>query len=190
MQRKVDHRNYDTKITIVDSFKNLCISKEINKITISDITNYCKLNRNTFYYHFKDVYDLIEWILKSEITNVLTSVDINNIEKLLNTVFDYVDDNRKFLKSVYKAFDRDNLRKLLYPYFYGTLNNIVEEYGIDKILNDEGFKTFAINFYTDGIAQSIVNYIQDDKINKNQIINYLLTLNNNLYSMIKIDNDV
>lgn len=183
--RKEDKRNYDTKIKIIESFKELCITKPISKITISDITNYCKLNRNTFYYHFQDIYDLIEYILKNEITKVLTSVDINDIERLLGAVFDYVDDNRKFLKSVYKAFDRDNLRKLLYPYFYGTLNSLMEEYGINDFINDEGFKIFAINFYTDGIAQSIVNYIQDDTITKDKIIKYLLMLNNNLHSMIK-----
>lgn len=188
--RKIDHRNYDTKVKIIDGFKKLCVLKPINKITISDITNYCKLNRNTFYYHFQDIYDLIECILKDEITEVLTSVEASDIEKLFNAVFDYVDNNRIFLKSVYKVFDRDNLRILLYPYFYGTLNNLIEEYGLNEVLSDEGFKTFAINFYTDGIAQSIVNYIQDDKLNKKQIINYLLMLNNNLYSMIKMDNSV
>ena len=48
-----------TKRALAQSLKKIAGKKEINKITITDITDKCGLNRQTFYYHFKDIYDLL-----------------------------------------------------------------------------------------------------------------------------------
>ena len=49
-----------TKRALEASLKNLLLQKPLNKITINDITEDCGINRMTFYYHFKDIYDLVE----------------------------------------------------------------------------------------------------------------------------------
>lgn len=51
-----------TKRALARSLKKLLRQRALNKITISDITNDCGINRMTFYYHFKDIYDLVEWM--------------------------------------------------------------------------------------------------------------------------------
>ena len=50
-----------TKRALEASLKNLLLKKPLNKITVNDITDDCGINRMTFYYHFKDIYDLVEW---------------------------------------------------------------------------------------------------------------------------------
>ena len=50
-----------TKRALETSLKNLLLQKPLDKITINDITADCGINRMTFYYHFKDIYDLVEW---------------------------------------------------------------------------------------------------------------------------------
>ena len=50
-----------TKRALEQSLKNLLLKKPLTKITINDITEDCGINRMTFYYHFKDIYDLVEW---------------------------------------------------------------------------------------------------------------------------------
>lgn len=50
-----------TKDAIVESLKILMRKKPLTKITISDITENCGISRMTFYYHFQDIYDLMEW---------------------------------------------------------------------------------------------------------------------------------
>ena len=47
-----------TKKALASSLKKILSKKEFNKITINDITEDCGVNRQTFYYHFKDIYDL------------------------------------------------------------------------------------------------------------------------------------
>ena len=50
-----------TKRALEASLKKLLLQKPLNKITINDITEDCGVNRMTFYYHFKDIYDLVDW---------------------------------------------------------------------------------------------------------------------------------
>ena len=55
-----------TKYAIEASLKKLLLQKPLDKITISDITEDCGISRMTFYYHFKDSYDLVEGICLEE----------------------------------------------------------------------------------------------------------------------------
>ena len=55
-----------TKRALEASLKKLLLQKPLNKITINDITEDCGVNRMTFYYHFKDIYDLVDWIMVEE----------------------------------------------------------------------------------------------------------------------------
>ena len=51
-----------TKTALEASLKKLLLKKPLDKITIRDLTEDCGISRMTFYYHFKDIYDLVEWI--------------------------------------------------------------------------------------------------------------------------------
>ena len=53
---------YSTKRKIADCVKELMYHKEIRKITIQDIMAATNMSRQSFYYHFKDIYDVLEWI--------------------------------------------------------------------------------------------------------------------------------
>ena len=50
-----------TKTALEASLKKLLLKKPLDKITIRDLTEDCGISRMTFYYHFKDIYDLVEW---------------------------------------------------------------------------------------------------------------------------------
>ena len=50
-----------TKQNLEASLKKVMLQKPLDKITISDITLDCGISRMAFYYHFKDIYDLVEW---------------------------------------------------------------------------------------------------------------------------------
>ena len=68
-----------TKRALEASLKKLLLRKPLNKITINDITEDCGVNRMTFYYHFKDIYDLVDWILVEDATEALEGHHINGV---------------------------------------------------------------------------------------------------------------
>ena len=50
-----------TKQALEESLKHMLLKKPLDKITIRDITEDCGISRMAFYYHFQDIYDLVEW---------------------------------------------------------------------------------------------------------------------------------
>ena len=60
-----------TKQALEASLKKMMLQKPLDKITIHDITADCGISRMAFYYHFKDIYDLIEWSCIEDATQVL-----------------------------------------------------------------------------------------------------------------------
>ena len=74
-----------TKRALEASLKKLLLQKPLNKITINDITEDCGVNRMTFYYHFKDIYDLVDWIMVEDAAKALEGIiaglsDMNQTE--------------------------------------------------------------------------------------------------------------
>ena len=55
-----------TKRVLADALKELMQTRPLAKISVGDITAHCGINRQTFYYHFKDKYDLVGWIYSTE----------------------------------------------------------------------------------------------------------------------------
>ena len=60
-----------TKRALEASLKELLRHKPLDKITVSDLTDHCGVNRMTFYYHFKDIYDLVEWCCEEDAARAL-----------------------------------------------------------------------------------------------------------------------
>lgn len=61
----------DTKTVIYDTFLELLSQKPFDKITVKDIVEACSINRNTFYYYYSDIYDLLEEIFKKELNAMI-----------------------------------------------------------------------------------------------------------------------
>ena len=60
-----------TKEALATALKQMMKVKPIGKITVKDLVELCGVNRQTFYYHFDDVYDLLEWIFEEDANRVL-----------------------------------------------------------------------------------------------------------------------
>ena len=61
-----------TKNMISDAFIDLTKEKYIDKITVKDIVEKCNITRQTFYYHFQDIMDVIEWSMQQRMEEILS----------------------------------------------------------------------------------------------------------------------
>lgn len=136
-----------TKRALAASLKKLLAQKPLDKITVVDITTDCEVNRQTFYYHFQDIYDLIEWIYSSEATNALGDKKTAETweEGLLN-ICNYALENRAFVTSTYHSVSREYLEQYLYHETYPLLWNVLAEKSAHIPMRDED-KDFIVNFY-------------------------------------------
>ena len=136
-----------TKRAIAASLKKLLKEKPLDKISITDITDDCEVNRQTFYYHFKDIYDLVEWIYTSEATKALDGKKTYDTwQQGFYQIFEYVLTNKAFVKSTYHSINREHLENYLYNETYNLLIGVVEEKAADLQIRDSD-KAFIADFY-------------------------------------------
>ena len=106
-----------TKRALEASFKKLLLEKPLNKITINDITEDCGVNRMTFYYHFKDIYDLVDWILAEDAAKAMEGRrGFGTWSEAYLDVLRQLQDNKTLVLNVYRSVGREQVEQYLGPH--------------------------------------------------------------------------
>lgn len=136
-----------TKRALASSLKLLLLQKPLNKITINDIDEKCGVSRMTFYYHFKDVYDLVEWTCEEDVARALDGKKTYDTWQagFLN-IFRAVEDNKPFVLSVYRSVGRERVEQYLNPLVHNLILDVVEEKSSGMAIS-ESDKKFIAKFY-------------------------------------------
>jgi probable dihydroxyacetone kinase regulator len=166
-----------TKRALEDSLKKLLLQKPLSKITISDIANDCGINRMTFYYHFKDIYDLIEWICIEETARAINGKKTYETwqQGFLQT-FQMVLENKPFISNVYHSISREKIEDYFYAITYDLLIGVIEEKATGMKVS-EADKKFIANFYNFAFVGLLMDWIKKDmKEDPQLIIDQLSTL--------------
>ena len=116
-----------TKRALEASLKKLLLQKPLNKITINDITEDCGVNRMTFYYHFKDIYDLVDWIMVEDAAKALEGrQSFENWTDAFLDILHQVQDNKVLVMNVYRSVSREQLEQYLYKLLDSMLRDFVD----------------------------------------------------------------
>ncbi|MDD4369020.1 MAG: TetR/AcrR family transcriptional regulator [Oscillospiraceae bacterium] len=166
-----------TKRALEASLKNLLLQKPLDKITINDIAEDCGISRMTFYYHFKDIYDLIEWSCVEDASKALEGhKTYDTWQEGFLAIFEAVAANKPFIMNVYHSVSREQVERYLYRLTYELLIAVVEEKarGMQVAAAD---KQFIADFYKYGFVGLMLDWIrQDMREDPQQIIDRLATL--------------
>lgn len=151
-----------TKRALEESLKRMLLKKPLDKITISDITEDCGINRMTFYYHFKDIYDLVEWACEEDAARALDGKKTcDTWQQGFLQIFEAVTENRPFILNVYHSVNREQVERYLYRLTYGLIIGVVEEKA--RGLNvSEADKRFIADFYKYGFVGLMLDWIRSD----------------------------
>lgn len=136
-----------TKRALAASLKKLLLQKPLNKITINDIAEDCGISRMTFYYHFKDIYDLVEWACVEDATRALEGKKTYDTwqEGFLN-IFLAVQANRPFVMNVYRCVSRERIEQYLNPLIHSLLLGVIKEKSVEMAVSGAD-QQFIANFY-------------------------------------------
>ena len=99
-----------TKQALIESFLKISAEKPIEKITVRDIVEDCGVNRNTFYYHFADIYALIETLLMCVTEKaVLCSRKEASLSAGCNAIIAWIREHRESFRNIYFTIGRDSV---------------------------------------------------------------------------------
>lgn len=129
------------KKALAASLKKLLAQKPLDKITVVELTKDCGVNRQTFYYHFKDIYDLAEWVVLCEAEAVLSEeMTFETWKQDTLRIFNAALRNKPLALNAYRSLRRDQMERYLYKVLFNQfikiLNEKVEELGL-RVSEDE-----------------------------------------------------
>ena len=136
-----------TKKALEASLKKLMLKKPLDKITIRDITDDCGISRMTFYYHFQDIYDLVEWCCIEDATAALQGKKTcDTWNEGLVQIFEAVLENKAFILNAYRCISREQMENFLFRMTYGLIRGVVDEKSAGTALPEED-KAFIAEFH-------------------------------------------
>lgn len=149
----------DKKRKIANTYLELIKKKSIDKITIKDIVEGCGITRQSFYYHFRDIFDLMEWIMnedsKAALEDTLSAGNLNEAtRRLLEMLFDKYDMIVKMLNTKERQTVEQIFIKTAREYLLSLYNNSdatrITKYELETALD---FYSFAIAGYIMGLCE-------------------------------------
>ena len=176
-----------TKRALAASLIKLLSQKPLDKVTVKDIIEDCGVNRQTFYYHFKDIYDLVEWSCVEDGTKALQGKKTyDSWTEGLTQIFEAVLENKPFIMNVYRNVDRERMERYLYHLTYDLIVGVVQEKSKDLDISGED-KKFIANFYKYGFVGIMLEWIQEGmKEDIEELVNKMsLTLHNTVTTSIR-----
>lgn len=149
-----------TKQALIASFKKLLETEPFDKITISDITNDCGLSRQTFYYHFRDIFDMIRWIYNSESLNEIGGRGgYGTWQDKIRELFDYSLNNKSLILGTFNSKCRNDLVGYYMDVSIRKISDIVEMKSDGDIAEKD--KKFIASVYAYAFVGIMVDWISD-----------------------------
>ena len=152
--------SHSTKADLEASLKKLLLIKPFDKITISDLATDCGISRMTFYYHFKDIYDLVEWSCEEDGKRALQGKKTYQTwQEGLLQLFEAVLENKPFILNVYRSVSREQIENYLYQLTYGLLEGVIKEQAQDTSIT-EAEMNFIADFYKYSFVGIMLDWIK------------------------------
>lgn len=169
-----------TKKALAFSLKELLKEKTINKITIGDICEKAGVRRQTFYYHFSDLPELVEWTFYTEVESVLKeNRTYRNWEEGFSGIFKLAKEEKSFIMNIYHGVSvdllQDYLCKLTFPLLKKVVDEVCSSLNIDDV--SETDKGFIERFYTIAFVDILISWVAKGmREEPKDIINHLSPL--------------
>ena len=138
-----------TKAALGEALKQMMLVKPIGKITVKDLVETCGVNRQTFYYHFDDVYDLLRWVLEEDANRVLPDkVDYEHWREDVLFFVEYLQENSSFTLNVYNSDSRAHMLRYFRDRLAACIRGFAEIVSEGINVNRQSFE-FVVDLYAD-----------------------------------------
>lgn len=155
----------NTKQVLGDALKELLKEKAIDRVTVKELVEKCGYNRQTFYYHFYDVDDLLAWVFEQDANKALPEIiDISTVEgswrECVKIYFNYLKENSTMLLNVYNS----SKKTYMLNYFKNRLHKVIQQFANIAVADmNVGWDDmeFVVDFYTQTVVGLITMLMEN-----------------------------
>ena len=160
----------ETKLQMAQALKRLIKDRPFSKITVQDIVAACNINRNTFYYHFENNYDLLSFAYELEVQNISEAFREANasLPDGMDFVLNYIDENIQLCQCAYESLGEQQLKIIFEKDLRIFVRALIDYFAEDSSKKfSEDFKTFVGYSFTNLLSAQIIWYIKhNDDLDK------------------------
>lgn len=146
-----------TKNALASALKRLMKAEGFEKISVSEICKECGMNRKSFYYHFRDKYDLVNWVFYADFLGRLQIASYKNGWDALKDLCERFYEDKDFYLEALKIEGQNSF----HDYVIDTLRPLIAYFTGDLFI-DEPEQDFFYIFFADAFLHSIELWLRDD----------------------------
>lgn len=118
----------NTKQVIFDAFMELSRTKSVDKITVKDLVEACHISRQTFYYHFQDIVEVIEWAFEQALEEALSrSLAADSAEEALRSLISCAMEEQELIRKLLASQRRQQVEQMAIRYVRTYLQKMIQE---------------------------------------------------------------
>ncbi|HIQ75452.1 MAG TPA: TetR/AcrR family transcriptional regulator C-terminal domain-containing protein [Candidatus Cottocaccamicrobium excrementipullorum] len=162
-----------TKRALASALKELMKEEPFDKIQVAQICERCSMNRKSFYYHFKDKYDLLNWIFDTEIIsfyrNFSGTETLDQHLEMFREICDYFYVNKDFYYSAFKIHGQNSFSEHFREYMKPFL-----KLRLAYLIGEDAEDDFVLDFFSDAIACTLKRWLlKKDCMSSNELVSRL-----------------
>jgi AcrR family transcriptional regulator len=146
-----------TKQLFADKIMQLAKNKPIKDIQIKELCVLCGVERTTFYYHFRDKYDLVAWIFKQNYIEEASRAETINDERMIREMFQRLSMQKEFFLNALQDSSQNNLREYMLAFYIGIEEKVLCEYYHTDSLNEE--LLYEVRNYSFGCMGQTIDWL-------------------------------
>jgi len=158
-----------TERKLVLALKTMMAKYPLEEISVVKLTNKCHVNRQTFYYHFHDIYDLLQMLFLDE--KIEGIEHCHNAKSMLECIYKYYEDNMAFVEATIKSAAKDLFEEFIFNTCFQCFTRFIDAIELSKKV-EKTHKKNVVRFYSSAFSSVIINYLE---MNSNKTLKSLLS---------------
>ncbi|WP_298021215.1 TetR/AcrR family transcriptional regulator C-terminal domain-containing protein [uncultured Dysosmobacter sp.] len=153
----------NVKRKIVDMFWALTKKQAIDDITVKDLVDACSISRQTFYYHFQDLEDVVEWSLRQNLERLIYQEEhFVSVLDALRLLMSFLLEQRELLRKLLTSHRYRQIEEVLVDTVRTYLEDMVESRGMFQDVRRSDLR-MALDFYTYAIVGVLIERSRQPK---------------------------
>lgn len=136
-------------------------SQSLSKITIQQLVDKCGVGRNTFYYHYQDIYMLLEDLLEDQKKILIEQMKQYDTDEIFIRIFEYILKNQNIIYHIQNSIDTRIIEKYLNDIFEWICYQYIDHNMKDITIDDNELK-FVVNFVSYAFTGMVINWFTND----------------------------
>lgn len=148
-----------TKKMIQQVFVKMLNEHPLHKITVKDLSERCEINRNTFYYHYTDIYSVLDELFESELAKVIEEFNESlSWEESFMTAATFALDNRRAINHIYHSMRREELSDYIYKVSENVMSGYIKRVNQDIRAKESDVRLINL-FYQSALTDMVLRWI-------------------------------